>query len=553
MKFRNNLPFLMLLFIPLMSFSQVTLNADGPGTTYELINSVLAPGGNVIEAPDASHPDFVDPNGEHRHIAEVWDSILNAYVFEFYIHETPDDDRGIVSITDRQRNEIKTYDASPANLKGTTGEIFIIKWKFMLREGFIPSSGFTHVHQIKAVGGDDGNPIFTLTARAGSPDKMELQHYISASSTKLKVINLEPFSGKWVDVTETIQIGAHGKYSIVIKNVSDSATILSYANEDILTIRPDNSFIRPKWGIYRKFAPGVIRDETARFNDFYFLNEKPPVGPSMLVANIVTPTSVNLTWQDNSSSETFFLIQRSDNKGLSWFDLDTVKADITSYSDTNLQAGTESRYRVSAGDGTYLSLWSNEASSWPYAPNNLISFGVTENSISIGWADMSDNESLFRIRRSTDAVNWTDLGTVEANITEFIDSGLAPATTYYYQVRAENIAGFSAFSIKKSVTTLNQATGNPGIETWNFDFSLFPNPTSEIINISCTLNGESNVSLKIYGVNGKLIRILVADEKKFVGSFTKTFDVSGLNNGMYFIRYTSDYQTKTGKLIIRKE
>lgn len=33
-------------------FSQVTLNADGPGNTYELINSVLAPRGNVVEAPD---------------------------------------------------------------------------------------------------------------------------------------------------------------------------------------------------------------------------------------------------------------------------------------------------------------------------------------------------------------------------------------------------------------------------------------------------------------------------------------------------------------------
>ena len=64
------------------SYEQVILNANGPGSTYELINSVLAPGYTAVEAPDQcnSHPTF------GRHIAEVFDATLNKYVFEFYIH-----------------------------------------------------------------------------------------------------------------------------------------------------------------------------------------------------------------------------------------------------------------------------------------------------------------------------------------------------------------------------------------------------------------------------------------------------------------------------------
>jgi hypothetical protein len=46
-------------------------------------------------------------------------------------------------------------------------------------------------------------------------------------------------------------VGANGSYSIVIKGIRDGKELLSCSNPDIETIRPDNNFIRPKWGIYR--------------------------------------------------------------------------------------------------------------------------------------------------------------------------------------------------------------------------------------------------------------------------------------------------------------
>lgn len=90
--------------------AQVTLDADGPGNTYELINSVLAPGFDAVEVPDCNHTGF------GRHIDEVFDADLNTDVFRFFIHVNEDDDRCINF--DRQRNEIKTYDKSPDNLLG---------------------------------------------------------------------------------------------------------------------------------------------------------------------------------------------------------------------------------------------------------------------------------------------------------------------------------------------------------------------------------------------------------------------------------------------------
>src|SRR6185369_12144932 len=56
------------VLVVLTARSQVILNADGPGNTYEIINSAL--GGTAEETPDCSDPAF------GRHITEDFDSIL---------------------------------------------------------------------------------------------------------------------------------------------------------------------------------------------------------------------------------------------------------------------------------------------------------------------------------------------------------------------------------------------------------------------------------------------------------------------------------------------
>ena len=274
--------------INLPVYSQVLLEADGPGNTYELINSVLAPGYDVVEHPECVHPQF------GRHIAEVWDSVLNQYVFEFYIHVTPDNDRCINY--DRQRIEIKTYDKSPDSLIGVVGETVTYKWKFKLPAGIQPSSNFTHIHQIKPVGGDDGNPIFALTVRKGSPDRLELKHN---NITVVETVALSLIEDVWVECTEVIYVDpVNGRYSMTIKKVSDGTTFLSYNNTNIMTIRPDNNFIRPKWGIYRSLlSPIDLRDEAVRFASFYISeNTVIPVELTSFTADVIG-SIVILNWQ----------------------------------------------------------------------------------------------------------------------------------------------------------------------------------------------------------------------------------------------------------------
>lgn len=244
--------------------SEILLEAKGEGKTYELINSVFAPGYNVVEVPDCNHEAF------GRHIDEVFDAQLNKNVFRFFMHKSPDNDRCIKF--DRQRNEIKAYDKSPVGLLGVKNEKVVYTWKFKLGTNFKSSSSFTHIHQLKAVGGDEESmPLITLTTRKGSPDKLELRYAEHTSQTTLKSVDLTPFKGQWVEVTETVVYGEKetGEYAISVNSISNNKELFSYTNKSIRTWKTGARFIRPKWGIYRSLKDSdSLSDEQVLFADF---------------------------------------------------------------------------------------------------------------------------------------------------------------------------------------------------------------------------------------------------------------------------------------------
>jgi len=165
--------------------AQSILSANGQGSAYDLINSVLAGTGNVIEVPDCIHGNFGD------HIDQEWDADLNKYVFRFHAHVDEDNDRCIRD--DRQRTEIKTYDQSPDSTKAVEGEEIVYRWKFKLDAGFQPSSSFTHIHQIKAVGGPEVSmPKITLTPRKSSTNRIELRYAETTTQVTLHQVDLAP-------------------------------------------------------------------------------------------------------------------------------------------------------------------------------------------------------------------------------------------------------------------------------------------------------------------------------------------------------------------------
>lgn len=260
---------------PAVTGEPCCLVPDGKSDTYAYMNAR----GYYQECPDSSG---VHAYNHVKHITQVWDDSLARYVYRFDIHINIDDDRGLPNITDRQRNEIKTYSASPDNMVASEGQTHTYTWKFQIPKGFKATSKFCHLHQLKGYGGDDvGNPLVTLVARLRSGKQyLELTHYGSngGSSSVLKSTSLDDFEGEWVMVREKATYLHKGQYEIEIVRLKDDKVLLYYKTNNLDLWRIGATAIRPKWGIYRSFGTdgslkSQMRDESLLFTDFTIKEE----------------------------------------------------------------------------------------------------------------------------------------------------------------------------------------------------------------------------------------------------------------------------------------
>ena len=93
------------------------------------------------------------------------------------------------------------------------------------------------------------------------------------------------------------------------------------------------------------------------------------------------------------------------------------------------------------------------ATSPPNAPTALVATSPVGSEVQLSWTDNSNNEAAFDIERSTDDMNWTQVGTVGVNVSSYDDTTVSALTTYYYRVRANNALGYSDYTNVASVTT----------------------------------------------------------------------------------------------------
>ena len=277
---------LLVFFLCSPIVAQTGLSADGQTDTYTLITNVLAPGkGNTpYEVPDQCDPTNAP------HIRQIFDADRGHYIFQFLIHlisvdpvTGPIDCDPATGDTDRQRNEIKTYDPSPDYLKANPGDTVTYRWKFKLDSAFQCSKDFTHIHQIKAVNGNDSTPVVTFTCEiSGTTPQFQLRFVNDAGTITYwsrLTLSTSGLLGQWVEAYEKITFNsvigsATGSYNMTLTRVSDGKNLLSVTENglDLLRSNPNPSnptFYRPKWGIYRSVASYTyLRDEAVLFDHF---------------------------------------------------------------------------------------------------------------------------------------------------------------------------------------------------------------------------------------------------------------------------------------------
>lgn len=247
-----------------------TLDADGDQVgldPYDLIRDFGGP--RSIEAPDLYPINHTDV----RHIYEDSDATVGNH-FVFISHRDIDIDRDRVDITDRQRNEIKTYDKSEEAVLGYENETFIYRWKFKINDGMEVSTRFSHFFQLKAVGGSDSQPILTISgAERSGEDGIEVRYSPLQQSTVLQRQDWSSVTGEWLEAYCRVTFAESGDLRLIVTRVSDDEVIfdLDESGLDLWRGEDASHFVRPKWGIYRSIVDlDNLRpdEETVRFANF---------------------------------------------------------------------------------------------------------------------------------------------------------------------------------------------------------------------------------------------------------------------------------------------
>ena len=250
-----------------------TLDADGNMVGLDAYDLIRAFGGDYvpgpIEAPDLypiNHPAV-------RHIYEDSDATVGNH-FVFIIHRDIDIDRDRVENDDRQRNEIKTYDKSEEAVKGFENETFIYRWKFRINAGMEVSSRFTHMFQLKAVGGPDSQPILTISgAERSGEDGIEVRHSPLQDHTVLERVDWSMVTGEWLEAYCRVTFSDSGDLRLIVTRMRDDEVIFNIDASGLDLWRGEDAshFVRPKWGIYRSILDwDNLRpdEENVRFANF---------------------------------------------------------------------------------------------------------------------------------------------------------------------------------------------------------------------------------------------------------------------------------------------
>ena len=116
-----------------------------------------------------------------------------------------------------------------------------------------------------------------------------------------------------------------------------------------------------------------------------------------------------------------------------------------------------------------------------------------------------------------------------------------------------NHGGFDAWIVKLSADGCNHnhRDANNNFVSNNFSLNSFPNPFSNSTTISFSILQSQNVSLKIFDVNGRLIKTL-ANNTFEEGVHQIEFNAEKLNAGIYILSIQTSEFTKTEKLIVTK-
>jgi hypothetical protein len=231
---------------------EIKLQADLTSGKKAIPQVQAAFGKYSIESPElfeGNHRDF-------EHLTVKKDKEMGAsFVFHLHRDKDKDQDKDWPKGQERQRNEIKGYQSSPKTMKALQGEVTRYHWYLKIDESFAITKNFCHFFQLKPVGGENSSdPLVTLSGSIvrGKP-QLEIRWWTKDGKERLFVADWKDSKGKWLECECISRLDEKGTIRISVRSTDD---VIRFGHElqNFNSWHPGNSFVRPKWGIYRSLV-----------------------------------------------------------------------------------------------------------------------------------------------------------------------------------------------------------------------------------------------------------------------------------------------------------
>jgi len=179
----------------------------------------------------------------------------------------------------------------------------------------------------------------------------------------------------------------------------------------------------------------------------------PPAGPTNLRVAGSTPTTVDLTWSDNSAAEDGYEIQRATAHDGPYLVIAELSMDATTFHDAELESDHSYWYQVRAKRAGGFSdpagpTAAVTATTLPAAPTWVSASPFNGWSTYVVWRDNSTNEAGFRLQRSEAGGPWVTimtLGPAAEGLSQAWDGATYPIETEIcYRIVAFNGMGQSS-------------------------------------------------------------------------------------------------------------
>src|ERR1017187_1054414 len=230
-------------------------------------------------------------------------------------------------------------------------------------------------------------------------------------------------------------------------------------------------------------------------NEITITTLAPPLPPSpTLQATATSSSQVHLSWSTTATGIILFSMERRTTTGV-YSQISQPIATSTSFDDSGLTGSTTYLYRMRVQTGAGFSPYSNEVTATtlqalPAAPTNLAAAAISSSQVNLTWTNNAPDAVAIRVEvQAAGSSTFTDIGAT-STLTSTGITNLQTNTAYSFRVRAQNAAGYSAYSNVAAAKTLQALPAAPT------NLQATANSSSQV-NLTWTNNAPDATAIRV--------------------------------------------------------